>query len=1052
MLDGLKRLRLLLPLAALVGLAAPCLAADTNPHIVLQSSSEAESAVEAAAWTPDGKYVLTVNGFARALVIWEAATGRVIDRTLLPADADAWLNGMLQVQGISVSADGRTAMVRGTGVDVKFGDFPVERDYQVDLRTRIATVLPRGKALAASGGALGFAARQAALATIFERGTEMTLAAAEKALPRLPRSPDGKQGLKRTEEGLAIVGPGGRTLLNDNALGFADADLAPDGHMLVTVEQTKNDEGGGKVSTTVLRYDITAGRFLPDLDVPGVYGTVRWLDDARILVATGAASQDRDNEDADDSAPLSPSLVIDTASGKTVATLAGRCYIAPIVGGFVAADAGACRHGVKGGTTVLVSDGATWRPLKLADYAGKTINGIAASPDGKLAAIILVTGVNQSILVVVDVATGKTVDELSFGKDQKVAVIMSMAFTPDGKQLIVAANGGAVAWKFGEGQPREVMLTTSVPQLMATDGTTVLMSSVIDSRINRANLVTGAALPPIELANAVAGGFLPGKPIFWSASGVSGIRLWNTRNWQPILTLYPINGGDFVAVTPDGRYDTNLGPDASQFRWIVPDAPFQSLGPQTFMRDYFTPRLADKTVRCTVANDCAKVLPPLPSLASLNRVLPALKIVSVDETKPGYASVWVEARDVTQPDAANGKTRSGLYDVRLFRNGRFADHNPVETNEVLHQNLADWRRLNGFAGGADANGVSKFYFEVPLPTGAGQGKQLFTAYAFNEDRVKSDTAQFEFTAKPRTPRQPRAYIVTVGIDDYDDPRLKLDFSVADAHLLFERLAVIPGYEVHRLDLTSTPTRRVTREALGAAFGIMAGIGELPETKAALKDFDTSGMAQATPDDLVIISWSGHGWADPQGDFFLVPSDARWPADGKPDVGSLISAADLTMLLRDVRAGEIAFVIDACHSGASVDTAAFKPGPMGDPGLGQLAYDKGMRILAATQASDLAIEDARVGQGLLTYALAGEGVTATGGKADLNHDGRITLDEWLRYAVQRLPSLSADVTLGKLASARGFDRGPNAPVAKAQEPALFDFTGEPSPVVLRTGMK
>jgi len=105
-----------------------------------------------------------------------------------------------------------------------------------------------------------------------------------------------------------------------------------------------------------------------------------------------------------------------------------------------------------------------------------------------------------------------------------------------------------------------------------------------------------------------------------------------------------------------------------------------------------------------------------------------------------------------------------------------------------------------------------------------------------------------------------------------------------------------------------------------------------------------------------------------------------------------------------------------------------------------------------KANSLVLEFAAHRLTAATYALAGEGMTSTGGLADLNKDGRITLDEWLRYAVQRLPSLSADVRLGKLASARGFDLGPQRVEAKPQEPALFDFTGKPSPTILRTGVK
>ena len=94
--------------------------------------------------------------------------------------------------------------------------------------------------------------------------------------------------------------------------------------------------------------------------------------------------------------------------------------------------------------------------------------------------------------------------------------------------------------------------------------------------------------------------------------------------------------------------------------------------------------------------------------------------------------------------------------------------------------------------------------------------------------------------------------------------------------------------------------------------------------------------------------------------------------------------------------------------------SFKPGPMGDSGLGQLAYDKGIRILAATQADDVALEDARLGQGLLTYALAVDGLGA--GEADVDGDGDIRIDEWLVYAVRRLPTLANDARVGRISAA------------------------------------
>src|SRR5213078_261829 len=116
-----------------------------------------------------------------------------------------------------------------------------------------------------------------------------------------------------------------------------------------------------------------------------------------------------------------------------------------------------------------------------------------------------------------------------------------------------------------------------------------------------------------------------------------------------------------------------------------------------------------------------------------------------------------------------------------------------------------------------------------------------------------------------------------------------------------------------------------------------------------------------------------------------------------------SSEELSLWLRDVDAGEMVMIVDACHSAATVEQEWFKPGPMGSRGLGQLAYDKRMRVLAASQADDFALESGNLRHGLLTYALVKDGLDTK--KADFRpKDGRVTLGEWLAYGAERVPDL------------------------------------------------
>lgn len=153
------------------------------------------------------------------------------------------------------------------------------------------------------------------------------------------------------------------------------------------------------------------------------------------------------------------------------------------------------------------------------------------------------------------------------------------------------------------------------------------------------------------------------------------------------------------------------------------------------------------------------------------------------------------------------------------------------------------------------------------------------------------------------------------------------------------------------------------------------------------------------------------------------------------------------------------IVDACQSAASVQAEGFKPGPMGSRGLGQLSFDKGMRILAASQSDEFALEDQRLKHGLLTFSLINDGLEAINADHEPK-DSKVWLDEWLKYGVKRVPSLADEVKSGTVKVAnRGPELGavrvdvpatsgkPAAAARPAQQPTLFDFAKRRQPVVL-----
>jgi hypothetical protein len=134
------------------------------------------------------------------------------------------------------------------------------------------------------------------------------------------------------------------------------------------------------------------------------------------------------------------------------------------------------------------------------------------------------------------------------------------------------------------------------------------------------------------------------------------------------------------------------------------------------------------------------------------------------------------------------------------------------------------------------------------------------------------------------------------------------------------------------------------------------------------------------------------------------------------LGRTISSREFAAWWAGVDAGEMVMILDACHS-AAAPGREFRPGPLGDAGLGQLSYDKGMRILTATQPDKTAratlVEE--LGHSLLVQALLEEG------KAPPQE----TLAEWLHDTEQEVPVLTHRLY-------------PELNVADVQLPELFDF--------------
>ena len=1089
-----------------------------EPKIVVQLGHQ--SPVLAVRWVDGGRHLVSLASDG-SIVIWNVASGSILDHAQLPLDP-RWLlpdgekKPLLRLHAFTDSPAAGTLAItyQGLSEDAAKRACPsahhagtVWCTYALDLATRAAradTSLP----LPADD------ANQTAL--------HWPVSPDGRLRPE-PNHADGRRGLfdladeniefpdatctspQRCRYGVTLLTTDGsappRALTGDPRSYFLDADLSPDGLRLVRVEGFQN-ETRARVETL----DLSSGAGDQAFALERAYHHVRWLDASRYLLESDGYAATDDTEGA--MAGFPPALLVDPAcaaegnctalesrwqmqtldDGGLIALglLVDNCYRARQEGTFCVQAEGHANDGnvtydpPPTGLSFRTPDAKDWQPIASPDLTHQVITAIETSPDHQQLAVatrvwdpVDAPDAKQVLrLWLFDIKEGnatsprRLMEIIDPSSDAEGFTdgdtIRALSFSADGRHIVFTH---AKAARANDADANLYLVDIDSARVRAAPGFSRRAIVIGDNRVlglddgALLDISSGRIITRIPLqALLVRAGWIERSHLLWAATDDGVIHFFDDDDGTPQLSLQTFPDNRYFARAPGGRYDTNLAADTTLVRWVVPDAPWQSLAAQTFMRDYYEPGLYRRLLDCRASDNCADTFKPLPAIASLNRVLPEVRITNVRAGRDAAeAVVAIEVNEGVDADAPNGKTHSGIYNPRLFRNGRLVAMTPMQADSPS-SNITTWRSHNALPA---TDGVQRLEFTVPLPTQGSATAQVFSAYAFNEDRIKGETSTLAWTRPALTPRPRRAYVLTIGIDDYDTPRFRLNYAVADARLMATQLAAIPGFETHQLVLAGErgadgKRSRVDRVTLARVLSLLAGNADREATLAALRaDGIEAGMLQeATPDDAVIVSFSGHGWANPQGDFYLIPGDGRW-ADGAagPDLSTVFSSADLVAPFQAMQAGEIALVIDACHSAASVADGRFKPGPMGDSGLGQLAYDKGLRILAATQADDVALEDARLGQGLLTYALAVDGLRV--GDADLDGDGSIRIDEWLGYAVRRLPALANDARVGRIASASTgaraitfHDLPANAPARRVQQPALFDFNPQPSMVVLR----
>ena len=292
----------------------------------------------------------------------------------------------------------------------------------------------------------------------------------------------------------------------------------------------------------------------------------------------------------------------------------------------------------------------------------------------------------------------------------------------------------------------------------------------------------------------------------------------------------------------------------------------------------------------------------------------------------------------------------------------------------------EWR-VNGMTLGVEEPGllrVAAGSLKLERKLDIDDGANLIEVVAYNgKNLIASSPVRLRVRSEGGVRMPPRLFVLAVGIDDYYDSRLRLNFPVADAKAIATAFEAAGGDLYESVNVTMELDDQVKREQLNSVFADLAG--------------------KIRPRDVFVFFIAGHGQTV-DGHYYFIPQDFRYDEENSI-VERGIAQERLQAWFAKIPAKKSLLLFDTCESGTLAGEQVATRGLEYVASIERLTRAMGRTILTASTAYAPALEGYQ-GHGVFTYSLL-EGIE----RANKDANGFIEVAELASYVDAEVPEIS-----------------------------------------------